>query len=317
MIIVYILFFICIALLIFVLIHKLLLALEKNKIIPIGKMVRVDDKNMHVYSEGKYHKELPTLVIMSGSSIPSPIYNYKKLYSKFSDSYRVVVPEKFGYGYSDITQSPRDVETILEQTRKSLQLAGEKAPYILIPHSMSGIEAQLWALKYPNEVAAIIGLDMALPSHYENMNLGFGIKCYKLFSDIARHIGLQRLRVFQKAAGVYDAEVLSEKDWQQEKYLIYKMTLNKMIYKEAAAILNSAISVKNAGIPSVPMLLFVSDGTVGKGWIEQYKKYTALTPNAEIVELDCGHMMHNYCAERIAELSKKFINDINGKGLQE
>lgn len=112
-------------------------------------MVEIDGGNMHVYAEGKRQEGIPAIVVMSGSSIPSPVYNYKKLYSRLSELYRVVVPEKFGYGYSDIVNSPRDVETVLEQTRKALQLAGECAPYILMPHSMSGIEAQLWALKYP------------------------------------------------------------------------------------------------------------------------------------------------------------------------
>lgn len=53
---------------------------------------------MHVYAEGKRWVGKPAIVVMSGSSIPSPAYNYKKLYYRFSEAYRVVVPEKFGYG---------------------------------------------------------------------------------------------------------------------------------------------------------------------------------------------------------------------------
>lgn len=73
--------------------------------------------------------------------MPSPVYNYMKLANELSDTYRVAVPEKSGYGYSDISNSPRDVETVLIQTRKSLELAGQKPPYVLMPHSMSGIKA--------------------------------------------------------------------------------------------------------------------------------------------------------------------------------
>ena len=81
-----------------------------------------------------------------------------------------MVVEKFGYGFSDVDRS-RDIDTILEDTRKALLLAGHKGPYILAPHSMSGIESLYWANKYPQEVKAIIGLDMAVPEAYGNMDI--------------------------------------------------------------------------------------------------------------------------------------------------
>ena len=37
---------------------------------------------------------------------------------------------------------------------------GFEGPYVLCPHSMSGLEAVLWAQKYPDKVEAIVGLDM-------------------------------------------------------------------------------------------------------------------------------------------------------------
>ena len=50
--------------------------------------------------------------------------------------------------------------------RLILQEAGEKGPYILVPHSLSGLEAIRWEQKYPDEIKAIIGLDMATPKTY-------------------------------------------------------------------------------------------------------------------------------------------------------
>lgn len=60
---------------------------------------------------------------------------------------------------------------MLYETRTALQKAGLCGPYVLLPHSMSGLEALYWATQYPNEVEAIIGLDMAMPKAYENKNL--------------------------------------------------------------------------------------------------------------------------------------------------
>lgn len=301
--------FIALILILFVLtaIHHVLLEIEKKRLIPNGKMVQIDNGLIHVYAKGSRREETPTVVIMSGSSMPSPTYNYKKLYDKFTDIYRIVVPEKFGYGYSDINDSPRDVKTILEQTRSALLLAGEKPPYVLVPHSMSGIEALLWAHEYPNEISAIIGLDMALPSHYEDMNLGFRVLCYKAFTGFVRYLGLQRLTLMQKVAGIYDKSSLSDREWHQEKYLIHKMTLNKMIFMESASIFDSAMFVKRYGVPEIPILFFISDGSIQKGWIEAYYKFIEDAPKAKVIELDCGHMMHIQQAEKISLVAKDFL----------
>ncbi|MEI3049078.1 MAG: hypothetical protein V8T65_13705 [Roseburia inulinivorans] len=79
--------------------------------------------------------------------------------------------EKFGYGFSDIVDSDRDIDTVLGQTRTALDKAGINGPYVLCPHSMSGIEALYWAQQYPDEVEAIIGLDMAVPEYYDEMKI--------------------------------------------------------------------------------------------------------------------------------------------------
>ena len=59
------------------------------------------------------------------------------------------------------------MDSLLADTRIALEGAGVKAPYVLCPHSYSGIEALYWAQTYPDEIEAIIGLDMAVPEHYD------------------------------------------------------------------------------------------------------------------------------------------------------
>lgn len=237
-------------------IHQLRLRNEQKRIRANGMLVSVDGYTMHVYKEGVLRSNTPAIVVMSGNGIPSPVYNYKKLYSQLSGLTRVVVPERLGYGYSDIADAPRDTKTILAQTRKALQLSGEKPPYILMPHSMSGIEALLWAMTYPDEISAIVGLDMALPAHYKDMNAPVGTVWYKAFVGMFRFLGLQRLTAMQKTAGIYDRDDLPKDEWRQEKYLIHKMMLNDLIHKEVSAILENPDAVNQLTPPVVPMLLF-------------------------------------------------------------
>ena len=93
----------------------------------IGQMVTVDDHEMCIYSEGKGDH---TLVFMAPSGEDSPIYSFKPLTDRLKKDYRVVVIEKFGYGFSDSVDTERDIETILRQDRQALKEAGLSVFYV-------------------------------------------------------------------------------------------------------------------------------------------------------------------------------------------
>ena len=148
--------------------HRIQLKREEPLFTPFTKLVTVDGAQMSVYvgGGGKH-----TLVFMSGGGTCSPALDFKALYSQLTDTCQIAVVEKFGYGFSDRTNKSRDIGTLLENTRAALAQAGLEPPYILCPHSMSGLEAVYWAQQYPDEVQAIIGLDMSTPAAYEEMTI--------------------------------------------------------------------------------------------------------------------------------------------------
>ena len=132
--------------------------------------VEINGHKMHIFRAGDRKK--PKLVFMSGSGTISPVYDFKILYEKLQDEYRIIVIEKFGYGCSDLYEGPCDIDSLVDFQRQALEKAGEKGPFILLPHSMSGLEAIRWRQKYPGEVEAIIGLDMATPLTYKEWTPG-------------------------------------------------------------------------------------------------------------------------------------------------
>ncbi|MCR5795631.1 MAG: alpha/beta hydrolase, partial [Solobacterium sp.] len=78
--------------------HQAKLRSEKQVIRHLaGQYVKVGGRNMNVYTAG--HGET-TLVFLPGALTPSPVFDFKPLYSLLSGRYRIAVPEKFGYGYS-------------------------------------------------------------------------------------------------------------------------------------------------------------------------------------------------------------------------
>ena len=151
--------------------HHIALQAEEKRLVPPGQLVEVDGRNIHVYCEGDCAQG-PALVFLSGSGTVAPVYDFRPLYRLLSPHFPIAVVEKTGYGYSDISDVPRDVASMVDEVRRALAGADVPAPYVLLPHSMSGLEAICWAQTYPDEVAGIIGLDMAVPHSYDDFDLG-------------------------------------------------------------------------------------------------------------------------------------------------
>ena len=239
-----------------------------------GKMVNVDGYNMHVFSEGQGDH---TFVLMAGSGTRFPTTDFKPLWSLLSTHSKVAIVDRAGYGWSDITKKSRDLDTMLDESREALKQAGLTAPYILVPHSMSGLEAIYWGQKYPDEVQAIIGLDPAVPEYYEKVKLP-PLFVFSIISYLSR----------------------------------YNILTPDMV-NEAKHIKENAQKIKNNPLPShIPIYYFISNG---KGlrvenWEEILVNFLSNFKNHKHMTLDCGHYVHKHEAEKIASEIKLFIENV-------
>lgn len=292
--------------------HRIKLKQEEEFLTPMGQMVDVNGHHMCVYSEGCGDK---TIVFMSGLGTVSPILDFQSLYPLLNDDYRIVVVERFGYGFSDQIDETRDVASMLEDTRAALSGAGIEGPYILCPHSLSGIEALYWAQTYPDEVEAIIGLDMDVPASYDYLKIG---SSYVLLTKLMHGLVDLGIGRFVPDSSLLPPEnSLLEDERRTYMALFNRNYMNIDIAREGEAINESAVLVASKGKPDVPMLLFVSDGTGGTGmdtvtWRGIVHDYADDLPNATVIELDCSHYIHHYEANRISEEIKQFLGAKNG-----
>ncbi len=289
--------------------HRVLLEGEKDLLAPPGQMVDVDEHKMHVYSVGEGDK---TFVLMAASGTVCPSLDFKNLYSSLGDDYRIVVIEKFGYGYSDIANRPRDVAAILSDTRAALSSAGIKGPFILCPHSYSGLEALYWAQTYPDEVEAIIGLDMAFPGAYDYTKGGVLVKPYYLVQNGLINLGIGRF--FSDSTFLPEGDFLSEEEEDIYLALVNRIGNNIDVAMEASDAKVSAELVAAGGKPDIPMLLFLSEKKLDGSnelWKQIAYDYVEGLNSVSFVELDCGHYIFHYEPERIAEEIKAFLNDLN------
>lgn len=292
--------------------HTIKLRKEAKKYSPTGQMVEVNNKKLHVYTEGEGEV---TLVFMAGHGTSNPTVDFKPLWMRMANGYRIAVVEKFGYGWSESANSPRDIDTMLEETRKALEISGESAPYVLFPHSMSGLEAIYWAQKYPDEVKAIVGLDPLIPDMVNLMPEPPKAQL-NLMYFISR-IGLSRLMPESDVGEnlpLMKSNELSEEDKNQYLAVFYKSSFTKEMLREVDHLSGNAEAVTaNEDPTSTPMLFFISEGQENKvpGWKATLTNYLDNIAISEVMILDTGHYIHYKEAEMIAETAKDFIAEIN------
>jgi len=278
---------------------------------PPGELVNIDGYNMHVFTQGDGEK---TLVFLAGHGTAYPTLDFKPLWSQLVDNFKIAVVERFGYGYSSKTKTSRDLYSVLSNTREALKLAGLTPPYVLVPHSLSGLEAIYWAQKFPDEVEAMVMLDPNLPEMAEAIKPNIVTRiALKLISRASQNMSVDRARtaiVDRNPSNTY--KLLSEDD--QEVYIdvFRSRTYTPDMLREIKDLPINIKLVKSLSIPAdVPLLLFSSNfGGDAKyaHLLKFHKDFVATFRNAKHIELECGHYVHSYVPEQIAEEIKTFMN---------
>jgi pimeloyl-ACP methyl ester carboxylesterase len=133
---------------------------------PPGELVDIGGFSLHINSIGERNNK-PTLVIESGAGAPSEYYYW--LGEGLKDSIRVVRYDRAGIGYSDLSEAPRDPETVARELHTLLEKAGESPPFIMAGHSYGGHYIRIFTELYPDDVVGMVFLDT--PNSNSNITL--------------------------------------------------------------------------------------------------------------------------------------------------
>jgi pimeloyl-ACP methyl ester carboxylesterase len=130
---------------------------------PAGKLYEVSGHKMHLYTAGEGDD---TVVFASGWGTANPYADFSPLYDKLEPHVKIAVCDRFGYGYSDTTGKPRDIDTITDEIHELLRISGQTPPYIFVGHSLGALETIRYAQRYPSEVKAILLIEGGSPEYY-------------------------------------------------------------------------------------------------------------------------------------------------------
>jgi len=285
--------------------HTSQLRKEAVRYPPPGVVTDANGTGIHVYTGGEGGK---ALVFLSGQGTVSPVWDFSPLWKRLAGDHRFAVVERPGYGWSSPSRSSRDVDTMLEESRSALESAGLTGPYVLVAHSMAGLEALNWARKYPREVEAIVGLDPCTPESAESLPEPDRIQL-NVMRLICR-TGLTRL-IPEDETGTYlpllQQDGLTQEEKESYMAVFYASAYSSDMLREAYALRENARLVGVGGVPEdTPMLFFISSQQE-PAWQEALADYVAGVKNGKTLTLETGHYVHHEMAEQIAGEIQRFL----------
>lgn len=276
---------------------------QESKLIekPIGQLVEVEGKKLNVYTAGKGKK---TLVFLAGLATNAPVLDFKALYSKLEDDYRIVVVECLGYGYSDDGNDDRSLDRQVEQTRKALKAAKISGPYVLVPHSIAGLETIHWANHYPEEVEAIIGLDMTMPHREVSDHMDLLFQTFQL----GGMLGLARLPIFfdENSSPAIKSGALNDQEKAIFKALFHRRSITQAVMNEVKDRKKNVETINKEPVPQIPTLIFAAVQKGGEA-PKLEKEFVAQNAQAKLVTLEGSHYIHDEKPKEIAQQIKEFL----------
>ena len=238
-----------------------------------GQYVTTNEGKIFLGMMGKKEAD-ETIVYMHGLGNSDAIVSTGPMFREFGNEYKIVVMDRPGNGLSQDTRQVQYIESIVQTYRETLAAVGQKAPYILLAHSISGIYATYWAQQYPEEIKAIIYLDADPAENYvrHKDEIEKSISASKIENFVAE-TGLQRFLASKDSLiGENCNYVYDEKEERERLLLMYQNTYSKAASSEMQNVCaNAEKVVSGPEISKIPKLYICVSKVSGHYYNEIYE----------------------------------------------
>jgi pimeloyl-ACP methyl ester carboxylesterase len=126
---------------------------------PPGQLIDVGGYRLHLNCTGE-----GTSTVVMDAGLGGGVLDWSAVQPEVSKFARVCTYDRAGMGWSEKGILPRTSQQIATELHTLLGNAGIQGPFILVGHSIAGVNMQLYANRYPDEVAGVILVD----SSHEN-----------------------------------------------------------------------------------------------------------------------------------------------------
>lgn len=235
------------------------------------QMIDLGGYNLYMNIEGKGK---PVVVLEAGYGATSE--DWTAVAAELSKVATVVTYDRAYLGQSDPSYITKTAEEQVIQLHTLLKKANLRGPYILVGHSLGGVNVRVFAAKYPKEVAGIVLVDAS----HEDQNT-------RLFNVLSAELKAAYSEQF-KAEGSYD---------------------------EVQASLDQAKATKGA-LKNVPLFVVSATvhgmgDTAEAVWAELQKELAALsTKGKQFIATGSTHSVHKENPALIVQVVKEMIQTV-------
>jgi len=120
----------------------------------VDEMVNIGGHSLHIYCIGQGS---PPVVIDVGFG--DSYTNWRAIQEEVAQDTRVCAYERAGYGSSQPGPMPRSSQQVVYELKTLLEKADTPGPYVLVGHSLGGLNMQVFASQHPDRVAGAVLLD--------------------------------------------------------------------------------------------------------------------------------------------------------------
>lgn len=137
---------------------------------PAGQLVDIGARRIQLDCRGSGS---PTVVLESGLDTYGSL-SWTLVHDSIATTTRTCAYSRAGVMWSDAARGAFDSKTVAEDLHAALTKAGERAPFVVVGHSLGGPYALIFTGLYPADVAGLVFVDASHPDQIERLRKATG-----------------------------------------------------------------------------------------------------------------------------------------------
>jgi pimeloyl-ACP methyl ester carboxylesterase len=158
-----------------------------------GRLIDVGGFRLHLHESGDGEPSVILESALGGSSI-----SWALVQPAVAQDTRVYSYDRAGFGWSDPGPLPRTAGRVASELHVLLDRAGVPPPFVLVGHSYGGLVIQIYAARWPRQVAGLVLVDPAhaedwvRPAPKEQIKIDRGMRLCR-YGERAARLGIARI----------------------------------------------------------------------------------------------------------------------------
>ena len=267
-----------------------------------GELVDVDGRRVHLLCEGSGN---PTVVLEAG--LPAFSLTWASITSEIATFTRVCAHDRAGYGWSEAGPTPRTGGRIAEELKVLLENAEIEPPYVLVGHSFGGLVVQIYASRFPDDVAGVVFVDS---SHPDLAQRSGALAELDTVSSVLRlaPTGLPRLFLPLPAGSPTSRE--ESVQLKEKEMLTTTRSLQAMASEMRSMRQTLAEALEQPDLGDKPLVVLTEGRRRAEFWHDMQKKLVLLstTGRQQVVE-NAGHFIHHDQPQIVVDAVRRVVEE--------